>query len=55
MRSTHYVFYDFITKYTEFFCEKMIQAFAMQKLLTIFPTKNIGVFHISMFRILTKR
>ena len=38
-----------------FFVEKMREAFAMQKLLKIFPQKNIGEFQILMFEILTKR
>ena len=33
------VFYDFITKHTEFFAEKMSEAFALQKRLTFFSTK----------------
>ena len=39
------MFYDFITKHTEiFFVEKMRKAFALQRLLTFFSTKNIGIF-----------
>ena len=30
------MFYDFITKYTDIFVEKLREAFAMQKLLTFF-------------------
>ena len=30
------MFYDFITKYTDIFVEKMREAFALQKLLTFF-------------------
>ena len=49
------MFYDFITKYTDIFCEKMREAFAMQKLLTFFSTKIIGIYEILTFEILTKR
>ena len=38
---------------TDIFVEKMRKAFALQKLL-IFPTKNIGIFELLMFEILTK-
>ena len=38
-----------------FFVDTMREAFAMQKLLTFFSTKNIGVFEIFVFEILTKR
>ena len=48
------VFYDFLTKYTDIFVEKMREAFAMQKLLPIFQ-QNIAVFQIFMTEILTKR
>ena len=37
-----------------FFVEKMREAFALQKLLTFF-NKNIGLFQILTFEILTKR
>ena len=37
-----------------FFVEKMREAFAMQKLLTFFSTRNIGKFQIFTFEILTK-
>ena len=33
------MFYDFITKYTDIFVEKMRAAFALQKLLTFFQQK----------------
>ena len=33
----------------------MIEAFAVQKLLTFFQQKNIGVFEILKFEILMKR
>ena len=36
-----------------FFVEKMKEAFALQKLLTFFSTKNIGLFEILTFEILT--
>ena len=48
------MFYDFITKHTDVFVEKMSAAFAMQMLLT-FLTKNIRIFQILTFKILTKR
>ena len=38
-----------------FFVERMREAFALQKLLTFFSTKNIDIFEILMFKILTKR
>ena len=38
----------------KFFVEKMREAFALQKLLTFFITKNIGIFKILMNVILTK-
>ena len=38
-RSTHYVFYDCITRYIDIFVEKMREAFALQKLLTFFQQK----------------
>ena len=37
-----------------FLLKKMREAFAMQKLLAFFSTKNIGIFQILMFEILTK-
>ena len=49
------MFYDFITKYTDIFVEKIREAFAMQKFLTFFQQKNIGIFQILVFEILTKR
>ena len=49
------VFYHFITKYTDFFfCWKMREAFAMQKLLRFFSTKNTGIFQILTFEFLMK-
>ena len=41
-RSTRSVFYDFITKYTDIFVEKMREAFALQKLLTFFQQKILA-------------
>ena len=38
-----------------FFVENLREAFALQKLLTFFSAKNIGIFQILMFEILTKR
>ena len=38
-----------------FFVEKMREAFAMQKLLTFFSIKNIGIFQTLTFEIITKR
>ena len=38
-----------------FFVEKMKDAFALQKLLTFFSTKNIGIYQIYALEILTKR
>ena len=38
-----------------FFVEKMREAFALQKLLTFFSTKNIGKFKIFTYEILTNR
>ena len=43
------VFYDYITKYTEIFVEKMRDAKASH----IFSDKNISVFEILTFEILT--
>ena len=37
-----------------FYVEKMREAFALQKLLTFFQTKNICIFEILTFEILTK-
>ena len=37
----------------KFFVEKMREAFAMQKLLTFFSTKNIGIFETLVFESLT--
>ena len=37
-----------------FFVEKKGEAFALQKLLTFFSTKNIGIFEILSFEILIK-
>ena len=48
------MFYDYITKYTDIFVEKMWEAFAWQKASYIFSTKNIGKFEIFRFEILTK-
>ena len=44
------MFYDFITKYTDIFVEKMREALSFSH----FSTKNIGIFQILMFEILTK-
>ena len=38
-----------------FFVEKMREAFALQKASHIFSTKNIGIFEILTFEILTSR
>ena len=47
------MFYD-LTKYIDIFVEKMREPFAMQKLL-IFLDKNIGIFEILTFGIITSR
>ena len=50
------MFYSFITNTLIFFVEIMREAFALQKLLTFFQKKkkkNIGIFQILMFEILT--
>ena len=39
----------------KFFVEKMKKAFAVQNLLSFFSTKNIGIFEILVFEILTNR
>ena len=39
----------------KFFVEKMREAFALQKLLRLFSTKNIGKFYILTLENLTKR
>ena len=36
------MFYDYITKYTDIFVEKMWEAFAWQKLLTFFRQKILA-------------
>ena len=36
------MFYDFITKYSDIFVEKMREAFAVQKLLTFFQQKILA-------------
>ena len=36
------MFYDFITKYTDIFADKMREAFALQKLLTFFQQKILA-------------
>ena len=41
--STSYVFYDFITIYSDILLKKMREAFAMRKLLAFF-NKNVGLF-----------
>ena len=46
------MFYNFITKYTDIFVEKMREA---AKASHIFSTKNIEVFQILAFEILTER
>ena len=44
------MFYNFITKYTDFFVvEKMREAFALQNLLTFSSTKNTDIFQILAF------
>ena len=42
------MFYDFITKYTNIFVKKNVRSFCKKS------TKNIGVFEIFKFEILTK-
>ena len=37
------MFYDFITKYTDIFVEKMREAFALRKLLTFFQQKILAL------------
>ena len=49
------MFYHFITNTLIFFVEKMREAFERQKLLTFFSIKNIGIFEILSFEILTSR
>ena len=54
----HYVFYDFITKYTDFyttFCRENESSFCNAEAFHTSSTKNIGVFQILTFEILTKR
>ena len=48
-------FMTLLSNTPKFFVEKMREAFALQKLLTFFQQKNIGIFEILMFEILTKR
>ena len=48
------MFYNFITKYSDIFVAKMREAFAVQKLLTFFSTKNIGLFQILTFENINK-
>ena len=49
-RSTRYVFYDFITKYTDiFFVEKNVRSFCNAK------ASHIFIYEIFKFEILTKR
>ena len=44
------MFYDFITKYTDIFVEKMKKTFAIQKLLTFFSTKKYwGIWDINVW------
>ena len=47
--STRSVYYEFLTNYTDFFVEKIREA------LHIFFNKNICIFEILTFEILTKR
>ena len=54
-RSTRYVFYDFVIKYTDTFCRKNERSFCTAKASHIFSTKNTGVYEICFFEILTKR
>ena len=48
-------FTDFITKYTDIFWWKNERSFRTAKASHIFSTKNIGMFEILKFEILTKR
>ena len=48
LRPSRLVFYDYITKFTDIFVEKLREAFAL------FSTKNIGKFQILTFEILMK-
>ena len=47
------MFYDFITTYTDIFCRKNERSFCSAKASHIFSTKNIGIFEILKFEILT--
>ena len=49
------MFYGFITKYTDIFAEENEKSFCTTKAFHIFSRKNIGIFLILMFEILTKR
>ena len=42
------MFYDFTTKYIDIFVEKLREAFAMQKLITFFQQKILGIVQILM-------
>ena len=43
------MFYNFITKYTDIFVEKMREAFALQKLLTFFQQKYWRIWDINIW------
>ena len=47
------MFYHFISKYTDIFAEKLREAFCIAKSSHTFSAKNIGVFQILTFEILT--
>ena len=46
-------FYDFVNKYTDIFCRKNESSFPTTKASHTFSTKNIVVYKILMFEILT--
>ena len=53
------MFYDFVTKCTDIFLsffgvERMREAFALQRLLTFFFNKNIGIIQVLAFEMLSK-
>ena len=49
------IYYHFISKYTDIFVEKNKRSFCTAKASHIFSTKNICVYLILMFEILTKQ
>ena len=44
------MFYDFITKYTDIFVDKMREAFALQKLLLFFYKKYWRIWEINFWK-----